>query len=110
MARMNRAHSDEGRQAVSCDGSRSAAVRALPSLRIAVVISLSACLGACADEMAAPSSTASVPAGLTCQLLSRPKVERITAATPKLGWVVPLAKRGDRQTAYQILAGSSGEL
>jgi hypothetical protein len=60
--------------------------------------------------MAAPSSTASVPAGLTCQLLSRPKVERITAATPKLGWVVPLAKRGDRQTAYQILAGSSGEL
>lgn len=50
------------------------------------------------------------PSALHCQLLSRAAVSGISDPKPKLGWVVPLAKRGDRQTAYQILAASSREL
>src|SRR5262249_52506417 len=61
-----------------------------------------------ANEAALPSSTA--PTGLTCQLLSRGAVTGVTGPTPKLGWVVPLSKHGDRQAAYQILAASSKEL
>jgi len=45
-----------------------------------------------------------------CQLLSRPAVTGITVVTPKFGWVAPLAKRGDRQAAFQFLAASDREL
>jgi hypothetical protein len=57
----------------------------------------------------APKDT-NAPAGLHCQLLSRAAVPGITDPTPKLGWVVPLSKRGDRQKAHQVLAASSKEL
>src|SRR5262245_60116659 len=63
---------------------------------------------ALADQAAGP--TTPTPSGLTCQLLPKTAVPGITDSKPKLGWIVPLAKRGDRQAAYQILAASSKEL
>jgi len=47
------------------------------------------------------------PAGLTCQLLSRPDLSVITARTPKFGWVVRDSARGARQSAYRIIVATS---
>ncbi|HZZ29046.1 MAG TPA: family 78 glycoside hydrolase catalytic domain [Pirellulales bacterium] len=56
------------------------------------------------------------PTGLMCELLSKrdlagaQDVTGIDNPKPQLGWIVPLTKPNDRQTAYQILVASSQDL
>ncbi len=49
------------------------------------------------------------PTGLMCELLAEPSRTEIFDPQPEFTWVVPLACRGDRQTAYQILVATSRE-
>src|SRR5262249_27145076 len=62
------------------------------------------------DEISSQGGMRAAPAGLICQLLSGQSIAGITDPKPKLGWIVPLEKPSDRQTACQVLAASSREL
>ena len=64
-------------------------------------------LGILGDQSAAKPLA---PAGLTCQLLSRPDLSVITIRTPKFGWVVRDSARGAKQSAYRIIVASSEEV
>lgn len=47
------------------------------------------------------------PAGLICELLRDPARAVITDPKPEFGWIVNDARKGARQTAYQIIVSSS---
>ncbi len=47
------------------------------------------------------------PAGLTCQLLSRPDLSVITARAPRFGWMLRDSAREARQSAYRIIVSST---
>ncbi len=47
------------------------------------------------------------PAGLTCQLLSRPDRAVITSRSPQFGWSLTSPARGARQSAYRIIVAST---
>ncbi len=53
-----------------------------------------------------PGAQPPAPAGLTCELLSRPDLSVITSRTPKFGWIVCDTARGARQSAYRIIVAS----
>jgi alpha-L-rhamnosidase len=55
-----------------------------------------------------PAAAALAPARLRCESLSDPL--GIDAVPPRLSWAVESPRRGDRQTAYRILAASSPDL
>jgi len=44
----------------------------------------------------------------TCEMLSDPLA--VSSATPRLGWKIPLERKGECQTAYQIIAASDPSL
>ena len=47
------------------------------------------------------------PSTLRCEYLANPP--GIDVARPRLGWVVPCRRRGQRQTAYRVLVAASNE-
>ncbi len=49
------------------------------------------------------------PSGLLCELLSHPENAVITDAKPEFAWIVNDARRGAKQSAYQILVASSAQ-
>ena len=53
------------------------------------------------------------PTGLMCELMSHPERTTIFDPQPEFSWIVPLERRGSKQTAYQIIVdcypGSSAE-
>jgi alpha-L-rhamnosidase len=55
----------------------------------------------------APPSAAVTVADLRCEYLVNPL--GIDAAEPRLSWILESAKRGEKQTAYQVLVASSEE-
>ena len=57
---------------------------------------------------AASSSPAAHLARLRCEYLTDPL--GIEAARPRLSWVIESARRGERQTAYQVLVASAPDL
>ncbi len=70
---------------------------------------ISAGIAADAAAKSSPSVAVTAPTGLTCELLTRPELTRITNPKPALGWIVP---RGNTaadhagQSAYRILVSS----
>jgi alpha-L-rhamnosidase len=67
-------------------------------------------IAADAATKTSPSVVATAPTGLTCELLTRPELTRITNPKPALGWIVPRGNAAaDRagQSAYRILVSSS---
>ena len=46
------------------------------------------------------------PTGLMCELMSHPERTTIFDAQPEFSWIVPLERRGSRQTAYRIVVES----
>jgi len=56
---------------------------------------------------AATADTIVAPTGLMTNLLTKPEKAVITTLAPTFSWIVPLKEDNDRQTAYQILVGSS---
>ena len=56
------------------------------------------------------SSHTPAPTGLLCQLMAHPERTLITAAYPRLGWIVPDDGIHKHQRAYQIQVASRRDL
>jgi len=70
---------------------------------------VAACLlGASASLSSIPSAQAAEVTNLRCEYRENPL--GIDATRPRLRWVIDSARRGERQTAYQILVAGSEEL
>ncbi|MGA2556366.1 MAG: hypothetical protein ABSG04_08840, partial [Verrucomicrobiota bacterium] len=81
-----------------------------PAIAVSLFRPLALWLGLCLlAAVSAPSASSAVRcASLRCEYLADPL--GLDAANPRLGWIVASARRGEMQTAYQILVASSLQL